>query len=572
MSQGQMAQASQLLAPLLAQHPPHAEANYAMSMLTLLTRGPAAAEPYARTAHNAEPAYFDYHLQLLSTVMLQGRNAEAVEGFERLAYANAADPRGWVMLASTLLKLNRAAEAERHSRTARQHHPKLGEVLLNHATALLRIGEGAESLQILRDLIPNEPRLLRAWIGFASGMNYTPGVAPQELTSTHKRAAEFFGTPAPRARPANADPARRLRVGILSPDLRDHSVGYFVSPLLSRLAPHGLDITVLDSGTTRDAMNKKLRTLAGFSGGKWIDLGQLTKPADTESAIRAENLDIVIELSGFTQGQRYASLAKRPAPVQMTYLGYPATTGCPFIDFRLVDALTDPPGSEEHCVEALARIQTCFLCYTPPATRPGPRQPPDAPPVFGCFNSIQKYSHPMLSAWAKVLLAVPDSTLICKTAGFEDDDVCERTLKRLENLGIERDRVQLIGRIEDSAGHLDLYNSIDIALDSFPYHGTTTTCEALAMGVPVVSLVGNVHASRVGLSLLSAIGLGHLAAPSEGEFVAAAVKLASDREHLSHLHETLRDRLEASPLCDAEGFGKRFAAAVRAAWTQACRW
>lgn len=573
MQQGNVPQAMALLQPLLTRQPVHAEAHFVMSMIALMTRGPAAAEPFARTAHQADPASYDFAVQVYTCASLQGRAKEAVEGLEPLTRSNPSDPRAWVLLQTSLIALNRIGDAERAGREATKHCPSSGEISVNLATALLRTGQGEESLTILRRVVAQNPKLGRAWIALASGMSYSPDASPEETKLAHQHAAQVCGPASPRVRPANADPARRLKVGILSPDLREHSVGHFVRPVMSgSLKAHGIDVTILNSGTVRDSRNASFRAAAAEAGIAWRDLGASSKPADTDAAIRAEGLDVVIELSGLTQGQRLSGLAKRPAPVQMTYLGYPATTGCAFMDFRLVDAMTDPVGSEGHCVEALARIESCFLCYTPPSTRPGARQPADQPVNFGCFGALQKYSDRLLTLWAQVLTALPDSGLVLKSGGFEEEAVCDRILKRLGELGVEEDRIQLIGRIENAADHLDLYNTIDIALDTYPYHGTTTTCEALAMGVPTVTLVGPSHASRVGLSLLNAVGLADLAAEDDAAFVRTAVALANDRQRLTRLHETLRETLDESVLCNAAAWSKNFAGAIRTAWALACGW
>jgi predicted O-linked N-acetylglucosamine transferase (SPINDLY family) len=591
MQQGNVPQAMALLQPLVARRPVHAEAQMVMSMIMLMTKGPAAAEPFARAAHEAEPGKYDYAVQVYTCASLQGRAAEAVAGLEPLAYANPSDPRAWVLLLTSLLALDRAADAVRHGRAGVAANPASAEIANNLATALLRIGEGEESLRILRRVVATQPRLGRAWIALASGMNYSPEVTADEILAAHQHASLAIlaqagptAKPSPRVRPARPEPARMLRVGVLSPDVREHSVGQFVRPLIDgSLARHGLEVTVLDSGIVRDARNEAMRATAAAGGVMWRDLGNAAKPDQTDAAIRAENLDVVIELSGLTTGQRLAGLARRPAPVQMTYLGYPATTGCPWMDFRIVDVMTDPlPGAGDGptCVETLLRMDEPFVCYTPPETRPdaAARSAARAEGVitFGCFGSLMKYSQTLLALWAEVLRAVPRSRLLLKSGGFEDQGVCTRMTERLVGLGIDASRIELVGRISGASSHLAMYQRVDIALDTYPYHGTTTTCEALAMGVPTVTLAGRTHAARVGVSLLSAGPIGDvqrgLIASDEAGFVRAAVELANDSRRLADLHGSLRARMEASALCDAAGFAGRFAAAVRQGWTAACAW
>ena len=358
----------------------------------------------------------------------------------------------------------------------------------------------------------------------------------------------------PRRREAPA----RCRVGLLSADLRRHSAAYFVEPLLEHLDRERFELVVYSASPKRDEVTRRLEAYP--AAWRWVaDLDA----AGLDAAIRADDLDVLVELSGLTVGQRLDGLVRRPARVQATYLGYPNTTGCRFIDARFVDSLTDPPGAEALHVERLERLESCFLCFKPgpetPAVRP---RDPASPLTFGCFGAVSKYNESTLYAWARVLAAVPGSRLLLKARGLREERARDDVRQRLRMYGVAPDRVDIRGPLDDTTEHLAAYHDVDLALDTFPYHGTTTTCEAMLMGVPTVTRVGDRHAARVGLSLNSAVGLRDLCADDEGGYVAAAIALAQDRARLADLRGTLRDRLLASPLGDGPGFGRRFGAAL----------
>jgi predicted O-linked N-acetylglucosamine transferase (SPINDLY family) len=264
-------------------------------------------------------------------------------------------------------------------------------------------------------------------------------------------------------------------------------------------------------------------------------------------------------------------MARRPAPVQVTYLGYPNTTGIRAIDFRLTDAYADPPGSSERWyVERLMYMPDSFLCYTPVETdlpiQPGPRERAGRV-TFGSFNNFQKISPTCVALWSRVLQAVPDAQLFVKTRGLDDPGLVSAFKGRFEQHGVAGDRVRVAPATTSHREHLRQYEEVDLALDTFPYHGTTTTLDALWMGVPVVTLAGERHASRVGVSILSNLGLDPLlVASTPDEFVARAATLASQPATLDELRRTLRGRLQASVLLDGRSFTAKLEATYLQMW------
>jgi protein O-GlcNAc transferase len=281
--------------------------------------------------------------------------------------------------------------------------------------------------------------------------------------------------------------------------------------------------------------------------------------------------------------------------VQATYLGYPSTTGLPEVDYRIVDAITDPPQpgeADRWASEKLFRLDGCFVCYSglnevgslrpakasqpsPAPTSPSSLPPPNAqratlPCTFTSFNASSKLSDHILNLWARILRAAPDSRLLLKARGLDDPWVRDRVLAILTGQGIDPARLELIGYVPSAAAHLALYSRAHLALDTYPYNGTTTTCEALWMGTPMITLAGPVHASRVGASLLAAAGLPELVADSDDGYVELAASLARDPDRMARLRSGLRERVAASPLCDAPGFTRKLEAAYRTMWRTWC--
>lgn len=308
---------------------------------------------------------------------------------------------------------------------------------------------------------------------------------------------------------------------------------------------------------------------------EWRDLAG-TDADGIARAILAENIDILVDCSGLTEGHRLAALVPRAAPIQCTWLGYPNTTGLPTMDYRIVDWFTDPPGAEAQATEKLQRLPGCFLCYTPPEGSPEPALTPatvdaasTAPITFGCFNRMTKMTPHAVETWSAVLRAVPESRLLLKLR-INSAELHRSAVARFEAHGVEGERIQMLPFLKYSTDAAAMYSGMDIALDTFPYNGTTTTCEANWMGVPVIVLAGDSHRARVGVSLNTALGLTDLIAKDREEYVAVAAALAADRARLIDLKRTLRARMAASPLCDAPAYARKFEQALREIWRAWC--
>ena len=405
-------------------------------------------------------------------------------------------------------------------------------------------------------------------------MNYQGQARSEDVLDAHRnwwKLLEQTLAPSQQAPLREPDPQRRLRIAYVSADFRFHSVAFFIAPVIEHHNREHFEITCYANVTSPDANTDRIKAMSD----NWRDIASLGDE-EVAASIRSDGIDILIDLSGHTVGNRLPVFARRPAPVQVTYLGYPNTTGMPAVDYRLTDARSDPPGRTEHLYsEELVRLDEGFLCFEPFASCPEVREPSGSDDggsiCFASFNELLKVTPETAAAWTAVLERTPGSKLIIKGTALEDEGTRRLVRERFIGHGLAAGRLQLIARTAALEDHLALYNSVDVALDTFPYNGTTTTCEALWMGVPVLSLAGRVHASRVGLSVLSSVGLGDLVAENVDDYVDKAVEMAANHSRRSRLRNELRARMRASALMDAAGVTHRIESAYREMWRRACQ-
>jgi len=290
--------------------------------------------------------------------------------------------------------------------------------------------------------------------------------------------------------------------------------------------------------------------------------------------VRRDGIDILVDLAGHTSGSRVLLFARKPAPVQASWIGYPATTGLSAMDYKIVDRYTDPPGmSDQFYTEKLIRLPDSFLCYLPEKDSPEVGMLPvlsSGHITFGSFNNFAKVSPEGIELWGRILKTITGSRLLMKAKSFSDRSTRSYVLDMFARKGIPAERIELVSMKRSFKEHLDTYTRIDIGLDTFPYNGTTTTCEALWMGVPIITLAGSTHASRVGMSLLTNIGLPELVASTDEEYVSSAVNLACDLTKLRSLRETLRGRVMHSPLTDTKRFILNLEHCYRTLWEHWC--
>jgi predicted O-linked N-acetylglucosamine transferase (SPINDLY family) len=317
-------------------------------------------------------------------------------------------------------------------------------------------------------------------------------------------------------------------------------------------------------------MTQRFITLAGS---RWRDVRGYNDDR-LEHLVRSDRIDILVDLGGHTAGNHLRIFSRRPAPLQATWLGYPNTTGLTAMDYRITDSASDPAGKTDHWyTERLVRLEGGFLCFRPAPQTPLPAPPPMAAQgriTYGSFNNMAKMSPSLIGMWADLLHRVPDARLALKNKALAEGPARARVIEQFRRLGIADERIVMSGATESLEGHLSSYAYVDVALDSFPYHGTTTTCEALWMGVPVVTLTGAAHVSRVGASILSRVGLNELVTSSAEEYVAHAASWARRGAELQLLRQQLRERMRVSSLMDEAGFARRMELAFRTIWRTWC--
>ncbi|MBL8990503.1 MAG: hypothetical protein JNJ48_02860 [Phycisphaerae bacterium] len=472
------------------------------------------------------------------------------------------DPESWSLLAECQYSADRYVPAAASARSGLAIAP--GNADLTHwlALSLRESGQVEAAVGALRahqSLRPDDFNIASR-ICYAMCSLHT--ATPDATLEAHRAYGRILGRlrsgPSP-FRVAARRTGGPVRLAVVSADLRAHSVGSFIGPVLERVDRALVRVACFSTAPRGEALERFRR-----AADHWHD-GSLDDPVSLGRAISGEGTQMVLELGGHTMGCVLPLLAFRVAPVQATYLGYPNTTGTPNIDYRIVDAITDPPDAERWCTERLWRLPGCFLCYEPAALGPLPEvraARTDRAPAFGSFNALRKISPATLDAWAAVLRDCPGWDLRLKAAGLADRSTAGRLIDELARRGVEPGRVRCLGWVGGRDAHLRSYDDVDVALDTFPYNGTTTTCEALVMGVPVVTFVGGTHAGRVGASLLAAAGLPELCAPDAAGYAALAVALANDADRRARYRAELRHRVLSSPLCDADGFARRFERAI----------
>lgn len=356
-------------------------------------------------------------------------------------------------------------------------------------------------------------------------------------------------------------PGSKLRVGFLSADLCHHPVAHFIEPLFREYDKERFEFVAYGDQRKSDEFSERFAKQVDL----WRETCSLTDEALAKK-IHEDRVDILFELSGHTAYNRLGVLALKPAPLQASYLGYPGTTGLPAIDFRITDELVDPVGmTEKFHTERLIRLSRCAWCYEPDAVAPEVGALPfqrNGHITFGCFNNMAKLNPALFDMWAEILIKVPNSHLRLKARTLTDDRVKNELKDYFTAKGIAAERLDFFGHTRKIHEHLNHYHEVDIALDSFPYHGTTTTCEAMWMGCPVVTRAGGAHVSRVGVSLFSAVGLEEFIGQNREDYIGKAVTLAGDIDRLVELRAGMRERLKSSPLMKAPDFAREFEVAL----------
>ncbi len=510
-------------------------------------------------------------LYLLLAMIFQKAGAiDKAEGWYKKALAN--EPHALVLneAARFYQSIGRLSQALEYRRKAVEAEPDNAAILSNFASDLMQTGRTQEGIELLRKAAAGAPD--NAVIGsmLLCYLHYLPEMEPQMLFEEHKRwgrahAPVSLGRESHDNEPA---PARRLRVGYISPDFCTHSVAYFFEPVLDGCDHDAVEIYGYGSVAKPDGATERLKS-------KFDHYRNIRGLEDKKVArlIERDRIDVLVSLGGHMRDNRLGVLAYKPAPIQVDFWGL-NTSGMEQIDYRLTDKLLDPGHLEEFYVEESVYLPDGVLCYRPvdfaPAVAPLPAIE-NGYVTFGSFNNSLKVNSYIVSLWAEILKAKQESRFLMKFKGGDDEGMKEHYLHQFERLGISRDRIQIFGW-KSPVEHLGLYNQVDIAFDSYPYNGTTTICEGLWMGVPTLSLVGEGSLlSRAGLSVLSRVGLEIFSASTAKEYVDKAVAFASEVENLATIRASLRMMMLGSTLCNAKNFALQLESAYRKMWHRWCR-
>ena len=603
--QGKLSEAREVVERALKLKPDFAEANYNLGNI-FYSQGltESAIENY-RKAVLAKPDYAEAYGELGSTLWEKGYINDAIDCYRRAIAIKPDSPGTYCNLGNLLKITGHLEEAEASYREALRLNPNLAEAHSNLGSILRLYGNRMnDALACYQEALRLKPDLISAHINM--GNIYTLLGKLDEALASHQEALridpmnalaysnflctiayhEDYDTPAVFVEHArwgelhgrdNAelienhkvpDKDKRLRIGYVSGDFRNHSVSFFIEQVLAHHDKTHFEVFCYYNHATNDNMTQRLRRHADH----WRDI--VSQPDDmVAQKIREDDIDILVDLAGHTAGNRLLTFALKPAPIQATWMGYIATTGLKSMDYIIADRFLIPPQDERYYVEKVVRLPNSYLCFTSPHF---PIEVSALPALsrreftFGCFNNVAKLTPALIATWARLLLALPHSRLFLKSVGFGD----EATKKHYQDLfaqhGVGAKKLHFAGQSPRNE-LLKAYHNIDVCLDPFPYNGGTTTAEALWMGVPVISLRGGRFAGRVGDSFLTSAGLGELVVDTKEEYIAKAIELASDLPRLAELRTELREQLLNSALCDGPGFVHDLEATYRKMWEAWCQ-
>lgn len=508
---------------------------------------------------------------LLGAIALeQGDPSAAARYFEDAVALAPLDAGIITNLAETRRRSGDLDDAEALSRNALAIDP--GQVTTLHTLALTLTaqGRGEEAFECYQRLLSIDPDFAPGRDGYLFLLQLIDTLEPVEVAAEHRRLMQHINVPARwRAlRHANTpDPERRLRVGYVSVDFCQHAASYFIEPLLSGHDGRAFDVICYAGVKRPDATTERLRRIAGT----WRDVLGL---ADEQLAelILEDAVDILIDLSGHTAGNRIPVFARKPAPVQATWFGYPGTTGLESIDYKITDAICDPPRmSDALYTESLLRLPNVLYCYQPPEDMPEVVELPalrNGYVTFGGMTGAAKLTPAWIALWARLLADVPRSRLVL--ASIPAGTTRERLNNVFSRHDVDLARIAIHDRLPYDK-FWDLHHEIDIALDTYPCNGGTTTCETVWLGVPVVTYAGNrFGGNRLGSSMLASMGLHELVAVTQADYLAIARALAADLPRLASLRRDLRTRMQVSPLTDRNGFMRNLERAYREIWRAWC--
>ena len=512
------------------------------------------------------PQDSEAHNNLGNILKELGRLNEAEASYRKAIALKPNYAKAHYNLGHILKEVGKLNEAEASYRKAIALKPDYAEAYNNLGNILKQPGRLEEALASYNKAIEIKANYSGAYSNKNLCLNYSSLWSPLFIYKQHLEFEKQFGRfkiEPPLSLPFKKDSGDRLRIGYVSADFKRHSVAFFFEPLLQNHSSHVVETFCYYNNKVIDATTKRLMATCDH----WRSIFGITNP-DVVNLIRNDKIDILVDLSGHTAGNSLLVFAQKPSPVQVTWLGYPNTTGLSAIDYRFTDIIADPIGEADDLhSETLLRLPNGFQCYQGnekilvDIELPQKRREQI---TFGSFNNVSKITPEVIKTWSKILHAVPTSRLVLKLPNLDSNTTYYHELFMQE--GIAKERTEFYQRLPSMEDHLGLYNAIDISLDPFPYNGATTTCEALWMGVPVVTLLGDRHAGRVGASILSNVGLTDFIAHDINSYIDLAVEMSANTSYLQKIRAGLRERMQSAPLCDALSFASDVETAYQNMW------
>jgi predicted O-linked N-acetylglucosamine transferase (SPINDLY family) len=519
-----------------------------------------------RQALHLRPNYAKAHNNLGNVFEQQGKLDEALACYRQALHLKPDYAEAHSNVGNVLQQQGKLDAALAWHRRALQLRPHLAEAHSNLGNALKDQGQLPEALACYRQALQIKPDDFAAHSNFLAALQYRSGVSLPELAEAH---AEYQRQLAARL-PATSgsflnvrDPDRCLRLGFLSPDLARHPVGSFLIRALEKLDRCAAEVACYSNRLAQDDLTARFQAIATT----WHDVVGWSDERLAQQ-VRSDKIDILFDLAGHTSGNRLLVFARKPAPIQITWLGYEGTTGLQAMDYILADPYLIPQGAEKHYPERVLRLPEVYVCYDPPLEAPPPGPLPALSRgyvTFGSCNNLAKINSDVVAVWAKILRRLAGARLVLKYKGLNDAATRQRYLDLFAAQGIEAGRLDLLGP-SPYVEYLAHYQGIDAALDPFPFAGGVTTCQALWMGVPVVTCPGATFASRHAVSYLTNIGMSETIAADREEYVEKAVDLAGDLPRLAELRGQLREQMARSPLCDGQRFASNLLVLLRQVW------
>ena len=527
-----------------------------------------AAEASLRQAIKLKNDYAEAYSNLGNILMELGGLNEAIISYKKAINLKPDNAQILSNLGTTFHELGKTGKAINSYSRSIKLNPKYSKAYSNLGNSLNDIGQYKEAIISYDKAIELKPKYSKAYSNKCFNLNYSSCLSTNFIFEQHLEFEKQFGGVEVRTSTdpsLNRDPKRRLRIGYVSPDFKTHSIACFFEPLLENHTPNNVETFCYYSDIKTDDTTRRLikhsdhwRTLVGMSD------------SDAVKLIQTDRIDILVDLAGHSAMNRLLISAQKPAPIQVNWLGSANTTGLSAIDYRFTDIIADPIGkSDKVHSEQLTRLKNTFQCYkgnsnlSVSANSPNTKQ---GHITFGSFNNLAKVTPGVIKVWSKILNILPTSHLLLKAKQLTHNK--DHYLNLFLQEGIAEDRIELHGFLPNNDDHLKLYNSVDICLDPFPFNGATTTCEALWMGVPVITLTGSRHAGRVGTSLLTNLGLNNFIAKDIDSYIEIAIKMSDDKGYLQIIRQGLRDRMQQSSLCDAKIFAHNVEYSYQNMWEQ----